>query len=195
MLVIVCWPIAIFGQPGRMAIYVDEAAPNCDLTDDVPGAATLYVVHELCPGSSGSRFKLEASPGFTCTLISEIHPYPATIGDAFSGVSITYGGCPAPIYVLLILNYQCYGTSSQCSYVRVVAHPDSPDHRIEVWDCQQPPNRMIAKPGGVHVNRYLAPSPFMCPDGDEGDILGCNPIPSWVATDATTWGHVKALYQ
>jgi hypothetical protein len=193
--VILFWPIALFGQAGRIGISVDEATLDCDLTDIASGVATLYVVHDLCPGSSGSRLRLETSPGFTGSLISEIHPFPATIGDAFSGVSITYGACLASPVVLLVLNYQFYGTSSTCSYVRVIAHPLSPDQRIEVWDCEHTPNRMIPHPGGLHVNRYVPPTFYWCPDGDEGDIPGCNPIPGTVPTNASTWGQIKALYE
>ena len=159
----------------------------CGFFNNLPGVRTVYALHTLNPGATASRFRIEQGGGMTMTYLSESHPFPATVGDVVSGVSICYGGaCLIGNQVLLSVTYMAYGTSSHCSQLHVAAHPDA--ETVEAMDCGENSVRTFVEDLYNLVD-------CGCPDArviaGASQTFDCMPVP----VSAKTWGGIKALYQ
>lgn len=166
---------AVFGQAGTIGIYSDDLATNHCLTDVSVGVRQVYVVHKYTPGSTASWWMVQPSAEFSCTHVGDASPFYNVAGNSHTGVQIAYDACLSSNILLLTISYYCYGTSSACSNVEVVPHPDSPNGAVFVVDCEY--WGLIASGGRLLVN----------PDGSCGSCTN--------ATEESTWGQVKGLYQ
>ncbi|UCH85632.1 MAG: BACON domain-containing protein [Candidatus Latescibacterota bacterium] len=143
---------AAVAQNGAICLFADPAGTDCNLTDETPGMLNIYVVHTLMPGATASQFW---APKPACmvgaTWLSDVKPFPVTLGDSQTGVAVGYGGCqPSPLHILTIV-YQTSGTTqADCAYF-VRPHPNVDS--IEAADC----NENIVIPGGgkIYINSDL----------------------------------------
>jgi hypothetical protein len=161
---------------------------ECFVLDNGPGMRTVSVIL-LNGGSTAVRFRIEPSPGATMTLVSESHPIAATVGDVTSGISICFAPCGGGILELATMTYMTYGTSTTCSQLRVVPHPNA--QTVEQIDCFGVPKSIPVQ--DLVIFRELGDC--LCPDARSvpgtPTMFNC----STVATAATTWGAIKALYR
>lgn len=75
---------------------------------------------------------------------------------------------------IMTVTYQLAGTSAPCSYLEIIAHPDSTTPLVSRCDL----NLVEPRVHTLWVNY--------------DHLNGCPPP---VATEQTTWGRVKALYR
>jgi hypothetical protein len=69
------------------------------------------------------------------TYLSDANPFPVTLGNSQTGVSIGYGAClSGPIHVQTI-HFFASGTTSDCCQYSVRPHPASASGLVEVVDC------------------------------------------------------------
>ena len=173
---------------GAITIAGDPSTALCTVTDTAVGTKTFYVVHTFNAGTIASRFKVEAGPGVTMTYVSESHYFPMTIGDTQSGISSCYGSCTTNNQVIASIVYATYGTSSNCSKMLVVPHPDA--ETVDAIRCD-----------GVAVATFVqdmfvrSSGPCGCPNahGFSGTphVFSCQPV----TLASSTWGAIKALYR
>jgi len=174
-------------QAAYVWIQADSLAYWCDATDNVPGPRDIYVVH--VGSSSGVRFKLEMSPGLTWSYVSEVHYTPALEGDALTGITFCYGQCE-PDVLLMKVTFMTYGTSEECSDIRVVPHPES--DAIDELTCDGSAGFAwgnIFYVSSIPCDESQCPAVYYGPPSNPYDF--CQPVP----TDRTTWGAIKSLYQ
>jgi hypothetical protein len=162
-----------FAQAGSIGIFANMAATDCNLAAAVQGLAAYYVVHVNTPGAVGCEY---AAPKPACMTLaqylSDTNPFPVTIGNSQTGVSIGYGTCRvAPIHVQTI-SYFILGPNPTCCRYFVLPHPINGGPNMV--DCQD--NLLIATGGQGIVNMV------------HGECV-CD-----VPVQDTTWGQVKALY-
>jgi hypothetical protein len=117
----------------RIDLYVDPAYSVHEVFDSAPGLLKVYVVHEHTSGATGSAFRIVSSPGFTGTWVSETSPFTNIGGTTPTGVEMSCSGCIAPSALLFEVTYAVFGTSSTCSFLEVVKHPNYPF--IYIPDC------------------------------------------------------------
>lgn len=156
---------------------------------EAPGPITVYVEHDPYGNATAVRFKLEPGPGMTMTYVSEVHYLPRTFGDAQTGMTVCYNGCIGAPVVLAAVTYMRYGTSADCSTLRVVPYPGA--ETVEGMDCN-------FQPRAETIRDFLVSTPSAgcgCPSPrlDPGTPLAfdCTPL----AIEQTTWGRIKALYR
>ena len=195
-LLILLLPAAVFAQwgGGVIGVYTSHYSGTC-LAFDVPGPMTLYVIQRSVIDASGSRFRIELSPGFTGVLVSVTSPFSGVDGDPLTGVTVTYdGACMINRVEVLELHFMMLGTSAECSWVRTAPHPLSVDGKLDTYNCAH--TRLPAEWGGTHVYMDF-PFPPFCPDETFPDVLdyACRPIQDPLPTASATWGAVKALYR
>ena len=157
---------------GWISIYSDVTLSSCALSDAAPGLVNIYVADFGWDGSTGSRFRIVASPGFTGTWLAETSPF-TTIGTSPTDFSVGYANCMVGHFVILTMTYQMFGTST-CSTLSIAPAVGFPE--VYCTYC------MGLTPcygfDSLHVN---------CQEGNR-----CN---NPVAVESMTWGKVKALYR
>ncbi len=162
---------------------------ECFILDNGPAMRTVSVRLLFNGGSTAVRFRIEPSPGATMTLVSESHPIAATVGDVTSGISICYAPCTGGTLVLATVTYMTYGTSTTCSQLRVVPHPDA--QTVEQIDCFGIPKSIPVQ--DLVIFRELGDC--LCPDARNVPgtpaMFDCTPV----AIATSTWGAIKALYR
>lgn len=161
---------------GYITAYADESGASCILHDDSPGTFNVYVLHEDFIGANSWQFMVVNSNGFTASYIGEtVTPPLLSFGNTQTGIAIAYPGCLSQDQLLVTITYQGLGTSGQCSYIEVVAHPGYAGILTQgcAFEILPTPTR-----GPLLVN----------PDAS------CTP---WciVPTRQTTWGSLKAMYR
>ena len=155
--------------------------------------STVYVVHTLSPGASGSTWKLDyAAPANLVALGSSFAPFSST-GDPYTGVAVDYGTCSSGSFVIGQLTYFKTTTDDVpgCYQLKVVAAPNKASVLASACDAG---DRAIT--GG-----------FFSFDADpHGPVRNSGASSSYArlgnlcdvcvsATEPTTWGSVKALYR
>jgi hypothetical protein len=157
-------------EVGRIAIFSDEALTDPYLLDDGYRQVDIYVGHVDHYGVTGSQFMIQVDPGFTGHYLGETSPWsPIVIGTAMTGMSVSYAQCAVADLIVVKLTFFLSGTSSPCSGLSVVGHPDSYTGDEICVGCSfvEIP---CDPPGALQVN--------------------CT-----VPVESTTWGRVKALYR
>lgn len=154
---------------------------------NAPGPVrTIYVRHTFHTGAAASRFRIEQGPGVTMTYLSETHPFPLSIGDSQTGLSVCYGGCLHGSLIVATIDYMSYGSDQNCSEVLIVPHPDA--EVVEVIDCLGISSTAWVRE--ISVGEFCA-----CPDphtfAGNPETFDCQPLP----VESKTWGGVKALYR
>lgn len=158
---------------GHIGLYSDDVSfAECNLVATPFALLNVYVVHQLTD-ATGSQFKLvDGGTGLTPTGWTSAHAL--NIGaDPFVETAVTYdGGCPHATPILIgTLGYFHQGSAVGCSTIQVVPAPTV---------------NAILGLGCDNVERD-ATGGTLTIDGD----LSC---PCAVATEETTWGQMKALY-
>ena len=174
-------------------IVVRTETLDCTLDDTSPRLHTVTVLHKFNAGSVASRFKVELDPGVTMTYLSETIAWPTSVGDFRNGISICYGSCQVGDVVLGTIEFQGYGTSAPCSFVRVVPHPDA--ETLEAIDCDNQPDYSastlhlgVGAPGqDCFCNPHTDPTTYP----GTPMLFDCQALPG----SSTTWGAIKALYR
>lgn len=160
---------------GAIGVFSDPQASGCNLSDQSPGLMTVYVVHVLTTGATGSQF---AAPMPACmtgvTYLGEVSPFQVVIGNTQTGMGIGYGSCRSGPILLLTVRFFGQGLSQPCCEYPVV--PDS--------------------------NHGLTQVIMVSCDFLEFEAIGAyaivNPTPSCqcgsIKVEEATWGRVKSLY-
>lgn len=152
----------------KLRIYSDAGLSDSTLTDGTPRTANFYVVHTATCGSTGIRFSVAPTIGFTGVWIGETTSY-GKLGQSATDLSIGYGACLTGPIAILTMTYQLFGTSAACSALNAAPPPGFPCV-VATSFCGCLDEYCVYDIGGLRVN---------CP----------------VATEPTTWGSVKALYR
>lgn len=167
------------GSSATITAYADPAGGACTLLDNSVATFNVYIVLDTGPneGETDCYFSLATSTGFTGTYVSAQIPYPYN-GSLPDGVNIGFLTCLMGTSVIATVTYQGMGTSASCSAIEVAGHPDFSPPAIVVDTC-----------GFVGLTASTRGPLVVNPDAQQ--------CPGWcaVATEATTWGHVKALYR
>ncbi len=178
----------VFAQPFEGALSV-RVADNCRIFDNNVDIRTISVYHTLNLGAVASRFKVVADPGVTMTYMSEtVHTGIAT-GNTQDGITLCYGFCLVGDGLLVTISYMAFGTSQNCSQIRIVPHPSA--ETVEAIRCNN-------EPVGTYVDDlYVAEPVNVCPGCPPAHVFlgspqtfSCEPVP----VRSTTWGSIKALY-
>ncbi len=160
----------------RIGIYLSGTNLVCamDLVQYLP--TSIYVVHHLSAGTTGSRWKLDLVAGPVVSVgystgqleIAGINPY--------EGVELGYGSCQAGDVVVYRLDFFSTGVVTDCYQLSVVPYPGETD--VIAVDCAGQP----APATGGAFSFSLGPSGSPCYD--------CT-----TPVEPSTWGRVKALYR
>lgn len=161
---------SVFGQfeGGAVGLYSES---NCSVpyyTDEGVSVFSVYVCHSNMEinYASAIEFKVEASPGFSGTWLSDFSPF-LLGGNSQTGITISYGACLSDPGLILTIQYMVVGTS-ECSELRVVPHPHDSLGRIAVLPCA---GMVVSAQGGeLTVN---------CP----------------VPVTPSTWGRIKEMFR
>jgi len=169
----------VFAQAGGINLFSSPAGVSCDLVQPPPGLWSVYAVHVLTAGATASQWMAPIPPclvGAATIWLSDTPVFPVTIGNSQNGVAIGYGVCLAsPIHILTI-NLFAQLPAPACCLWPVIPDPAVPSGQIEVVDCG---GALLYGTGGSAV---VNPDP----------TCGCVPP---LATEETTWGALKAIYE
>jgi hypothetical protein len=165
---------------GHIGLAIDPSGWSPCLNDEVLFAPnTIYIVHTLAPSGNTSQFCVTTNwegPALTVDYGSNL-----TLGDLYTGVTVTYVGCKQLPYVVATLAYVPVVPTPQCTYYfRIVADPAVLSGEVEVVDCDS--NTGPATGGWLWVNF----------PGCTGTLCGGPECP--VAIEHATWGGIKSLY-
>lgn len=170
-------------QPG--AITLSSSSYRywcCNAEDRQEGLLKIYVYHVYTPGATASQFMVLPSTGVNLIYITETSPFGMIIGNSQNGIAIAYEAClQAPILLLEIV-YYTRGLSQSCSVMNIVPNFNAPSGQIEVADCSDPPNILVATGGELIVNMDESCMWWEC---------YCDPDP----VEQTSWGAIKSLYR
>jgi len=163
----------------HLGIYADAAGTSCYKPAPYafpPTLNNLYVVHKLNPGSQAAQFKVLDASGMFLSSAAVTPPY-LLIGTLTAGASVAYTSCVVGDHVVATLGYFFFGTVNPCGKVSIVPDPAHvPATDIVTVDCGF--NEKIATGGSAYFG------PDTCGDCGEPN-----------ATEARTWGTIKALYR
>lgn len=121
-----------FGQAGAITLYGDPGYTSCNMVG-AAGVVTVYIQHDLSPGTTASQFAITANPGMIF-LADQVQGGFLSLGGSQTGIALTYGACLAgPINILNIL-YSAAGPAA-CSTLEVVPDPNALTGQIEGVDC------------------------------------------------------------
>jgi hypothetical protein len=160
------------GLVGDISAYADDQGNVCNLNSPGGGAlVTVYIVHKFSDGggATGSRFKATFPAGLSFLAFTTAF---VPIGNLSTDLSLGYGACLSSTTSLGSALLSSTSPSPTCSYFSIVAADNFPDPIAT--DCSF--GEFTVKTGQGIVN----------PDG----TCQCN-----IATEATSWGKVKALYR
>jgi hypothetical protein len=160
----------------------------CTLLDNSPGMRTLQVSHLPNPGTISSRFRIVADPGVTMTYVSETIHVASWLGNTKDGIALCYGSCLGGDNLLVTVNYMSFGTSDNCSHIRIVPHPDA--ETVDAVRCDAVPVGSFVQDLYVQAVPGDCGCPLLHTFEGRPSALGCTPTP----VQTTTWGGIKALY-
>jgi len=124
-------------------------------------------------GSTACQYSAPKPTCMTAMYLSDTNPFPVTVGNSQTGVSVGYGTCRVgPIHVQTI-SFFTSGTTPACCRYRVLPDPNLASGQVETVDCAFQPGIATGGQGFVNSN----------------PTCNCN-----VPVEDTTWGGVKALY-
>jgi hypothetical protein len=156
----------------HIGVYSDMAGTNCTLALTTAFAPiSVYVVHKFTPGATASRWKIVDTS--TLFQAGNTSPY-AVLGGPYTGASVGYGTCLNGAIVAMTLNYIWFAQAISCGKLEVVNDPIVPT--IITTDCN------FADKTATGGQFFFNPN---------GTCTNCNEV----ATEATTWGTIKALYR
>lgn len=150
----------------QIGVFTDALGTSCNL-GNIAGqfSSSATVMHRYTPGATGSRFKINFPPG---TAFFGMPTQYVSIGVVQSDISFAYGGCVSGSIIIGQINaiYQ--------SGVGQVVPADSFSD-ILFTDCS------FAEKTATGLKFSVGPPGPDCVEP--------------IATEASTWGSVKALYR
>jgi len=164
----------VLAQVEGLGLFADQAGLNCEVTDAVEGIKRVYVVHLNSVGATGSEFLVDTSASTMALIVAAVPAGFLSIGNSDTGISIAYQECRVGTFLVLTLTFDNFGTTAPCSYLHMLEDPNAVPP-VRIWnDCFSFPH---AFPGGQAI------------------VNANGTCPCDVATEATTWGTIKALYR
>jgi len=162
---------------GQVSLYSDQAYSNCNLTEALFVSNTVYVVHDMAASGNTAQFKVVNNwPGPIAGAIS--WGTNLTLGDVYTGITVTYVGCKALPYLLGTMGFIPIAATPPCTAtLQVVADPAVASGSVEVVDCSS--NVLLATGGLLTING----NPTDCPCVQE------------IATEQSNWSRIKNLYR
>ena len=174
-----CSASLAFGQAGVLGTYADELGEQCNVVDDAAGLLTIYVVHTMTQGAFATAYTAVAplSCMTAATYLSDTAPFPVTIGNSQTGVSIGYGACLAGPISTLGINFFAAGLTQTCCDYSITAFddPETDPNFIQVVDCGE---NLIEGSGRINT---VNGNPQEC---------DCAAVP----VEETSWGQIKAMF-
>ena len=161
-----------FAQGGAIMMYADPGYTSCNAVN-AAGVYTVYIRHELSPGTTASQFAITANPGMIY-LADQIQGGFLSLGNSQSGIALTYGSCLAGAINILNILYSVAGPVA-CSTLEVIPDPNALTGQIEGVDC--------------NVTKTFPNGSILTFNGDSS--CPCGII---VPVEETNWGRVKSLY-
>jgi len=162
---------------GHIGLYSDSPGySDCNLHETLYVTNIVYVVHTLAASGNTAQFKVVNNwPGPIQGAIS--WGTNLTLGDVYTGITVTYVGCKALPYLLGTLGFIPISATPPCGgSLEVVADPAVASGSVEVVDCNS--NVLLATGGQMYVNTdYIS-----C-------YCGADP------TEQSNWSRIKALYR
>jgi hypothetical protein len=176
--IVMCASLVSAQTGGRIGLYSDSPGySDCFLTAALYVPATIYVVHDLLPQANTSQFKVVHN--WTADVIPGAVDFGTnlTLGNIFTGVTVTYVGCKALPHLLATMQFTALAVPADC-VVQFTVEPDpgAASGNIVVVDCGN--NELIGTGGKLVVNGNADDCPC--------EIIG---------TEPTNWSKVTALYQ
>ncbi len=165
--------IAPYAMADHIGVYSDQAGTTCEFAATAIGPVTLYVVHKTT-GTTGSQFKVVNTMDWTFNA-AVLGGYLA-IGDAFTDLSLAYGGCLAgpDLAVVSLSGFSFPLPGKLCGTLEIVPAPNKPG--VISVDCTFA--ELVATAGILTFNND-----------------GTCPCEQPNATEESTWGKVKSLYR
>jgi len=157
----------------HIGIYDDTLGGPCFGPPPPTGSFTMYILHEQSAGSLGGRWNVANNSnivvlGSQCAGGLSIPIIP------LEGLVASYGGCTASPITACQVMFFSFGTPFEgCNHL--VVTPYSGDSQVQVLDCANQFQNASAGYFSFNINGF------------------CNTCV--LATEATTWGSVKALYR
>lgn len=162
-----------FAQAGSIGLFSDAVGADCNIDDTVSGLCSVYVVHVGAVGVTASSWAVTDPACLQATFLSSSTPFGILIGSSPFvpiGHSVGYGVClSSPIHAGT-LSYFCHGTTPPCCVQQVAPGQTG----LVAVDCAA---TLVPVTGGAAIWNSNA-------------TCTCS-----VGIDASTWGHVKAMYQ
>jgi len=166
LLMVAVLMVANVAMADHLGLYADASGGSCNLSG--PGFNTnAAILHKFTLGASGCRFYLDISNAPGTAIFGFNTPF-TPVGNIASDLSVGYGGCQGPGTVVVGTLILQLGASG---YMDVAA---APGFGLLYTDCNYAEKN--ATGGRSYINN---------PTGN------CNEV----ATQASTWGQVKALYR
>jgi hypothetical protein len=159
----------------HIGLYSDPGYSDCNLAPVLYATNTIYVVHTLAATGNTAQFMI--THNWTALAGAISWGSNLTLGDPYTGITVTYVGCKNLPYLLGTLGFIPLAADPQCAVsFQVVADPAVASGSVEVVDCFA--TIQLATGGTLTVN------------GDE-NLCPCE----IVGTEETNWSKIKALYQ
>lgn len=174
MLALAMTMVAGVAMADDIGIFTDQiGGDNCTLVPPAFQPFTVYVVHRAPGGATGSVFKLTNTSGYS--LSAAVLGGYLSIGDAFTDLSLAYGGCLTGSIAVLSVNGFGFPVPGQVCGVVQVGNVPSQAASLTV-DCN-----FAEIPAGA--GKFVFNSDMTCPCIEPN------------ATEESTWGKVKNLYR
>jgi hypothetical protein len=174
--IVMCASLAMAQTGGHIGLYSDTPGySDCNLNEALYANNTVYVVHTTAAEGNTSQFMVTKTWAALAGAVSYFSNL--TLGDIFTGITITYVGCkPLPHALASITSIPLAATPACTVAFTVVPDPVLVSGQIEVIDCSN--NVLTATGGFLTVN---------------GNGLDCPCV--IVSTEESSWSQIKALYQ
>jgi hypothetical protein len=160
---------AAFGQAGTIGIFADNSGSNPFISDTSPGLLNVYVVHVGADGVTACQYRAPKPPCMTATYLADTNPFPVTIGNSQTGVSIGYGACRSGVIYVQTISYFASGTTPPCCHYPVLHDPlgISDGDGIDIVDCNFDPWVAQAGFGIINAEGCDCPQPTIVLNGYE----------------------------
>lgn len=163
------------GNAGIVGVFDDPQATRCNVFDHAPGLMTVYIVHVLTAGATGSQFSAPMPACMTgAAYLGDTSPFPVVLGNTQTAVAVGYGTCLSGTIHVITVRYFAQGVSQSCCVYAVVPDPRAISGRVEVSTCDY---RVIPAAAAHAVVNPTA----SCACGS-------------VDVEEKTWGQIKAMY-
>jgi len=168
----------------NIGLYADVAGTECALTEVLYVTNTIYVVFN---GGSAKSAELRVVNNWPSPLLGPIDWAPNPfLGDPYTGIYVSFGGCKSGPYLLGTLSFIPISATPKCAAtLEVVASSSDPYATVEVVDCDDQVQAAVGRILYINGGWYIA---------DDGS-KSCDCFSDPIATEPTTWGRIKSLYQ